>query len=282
MSRPLRIQYPNALYHITVRGNHKKKIYQNDSDNKLFLSILQKAIFSRNILCYAYCMMPNHFHLVIETPEANLQYFMHDLDGIYTQAYNNKNDKVGHLFQGRYKSFLIEKESYLLEVIRYTVLNPVRAGLVKYPEDWQWSSYRATIGLDKCSKWLYVDWLLEYFKSDKKQRKKEFVEFVHEGISERSPFEKAKSGNVLGSQQFKDWCWEQTEDLFQNKEISRHERIIGRPSLFQIFEYISESDLRNKAMIFARFCCGYSVVEIANYLKLSPSLVSRKTIRCSE
>lgn len=273
MSRPLRILYPNALYHITVRGNQKKDIFINDEDRKLLLSIIERTVYARNILCYAYCFMPNHFHLVIETPEANLSSAMRDINGMYTQAYHKIHKTVGHIFQGRYKSFLIEKELYLFEVIRYTVLNPVRANLVDRPGDWFWSSFLPTMGRFK-SAWFNSELVLDLFSSDKKIAKIDFEKFVNDGISEESPFKKVKEGMILGSPQFCDDVWGRVRSLLGEKEFVRKDRMIGRPKLDDVFIDISNKLERDEAIIFSKFRCGYSSTEIARHLKMSRSMVS--------
>ncbi len=130
MARPLRIEYPGALYHVTSRGNKRQDIFSNDNDRGIFLHVLSTLTETHNWICHAYCLMDNHYHLLIETVEANLSIGMRDLNGIYTQQYNKVHDSVGHLLQGRYHAYVIEKESYLLQVARYVVLNPVRAGMV--------------------------------------------------------------------------------------------------------------------------------------------------------
>ncbi len=146
MARPLRIEYPGAVYHITNRGNDKKAVFKDDQDRETFLKILAFVNKRYHWLCHAYCLMDNHYHLMIETPDGNLSLGMRQLNGVYTQARNKRYNKTGHLFQGRYKAILIQKDTHLLEVCRYVVLNPVRARMVEKPEDWRWSSYRATGG----------------------------------------------------------------------------------------------------------------------------------------
>ena len=146
MARPLRLEYAGALYHITSRGDRREPIYEDDADRKMFMSLLEQVCKTYNWLCHAYCLMGNHYHLLVETPEANLSKGMRQLNGLYTQSYNRNHNRVGHVFQGRYKAILVEKQSYLLELARYIVLNPVRAQMVHVAGDWQWSSYRATIG----------------------------------------------------------------------------------------------------------------------------------------
>ena len=147
MSRPLRIQFPGALYHLTSRGNRQEDIYLGNFDRERFLVVLAEVCNRFNWGCHSYCLMSNHYHLLIETPEGNLSQGMRQLNGVYTQCFNRRHKRVGHVFQGRYKSILVQENSYLLELARYIVLNPVRANMVGCPSDWPWSSYRATAGL---------------------------------------------------------------------------------------------------------------------------------------
>jgi len=146
MSRPLRIEYPGAVYHVTSRGNEKKPVFKTDQDRQNFLNTLQRVNKRYHLICHAYCLMTNHYHLLLETSDGNLSLGMRQLNGVYTQVFNKLHGRTGHLFQGRYQSILIQKGSHLLEVCRYVVLNPVRAGTVEKPEDWKWSSYLATAG----------------------------------------------------------------------------------------------------------------------------------------
>ena len=126
MARPLRLEFPGAVYHVSSRGNARQRIFFGDADRELFLDTLTQGIARYRWLCHAYCLMENHYHLLIETPRANLSLGMRQLNGIYTQTFNRRHHRVGHLFQGRFRAILVEKESYLLELCRYIVLNPVR------------------------------------------------------------------------------------------------------------------------------------------------------------
>jgi len=130
MARPLRVEYESALYHVMARGNRREPIYEEDTDREHFLELLGESCRRFNWICYAYCLMGNHYHLMIETPDANLSKGMRHLNGVYTQAFNRCHRRVGHVFQGRYKAILVEADSYLMELSRYVVLNPVRAGMV--------------------------------------------------------------------------------------------------------------------------------------------------------
>ena len=143
MARPLRIEHPGAVYHVTSRGNAREDIFISDTDRLKFLEILGNTVEKYNWLCHAFCLLDNHYHLIIETPDPNLSLGMRQLNGVYTQSFNRIHQRVGHVFQGRYKAILVEKGNHLLELCRYVVLNPVRAGMVSKPGDWKWSSLKA-------------------------------------------------------------------------------------------------------------------------------------------
>ena len=147
MSRPLRLEFPNALYHVTSRGDRREDIYEDDEDREVFLDILGDVVTDYNWLRHGHCLMSNHYHLILETLDGNLSKGMRQLNGVFTQASNRRHQRSGHLFQGRYKAILVDKDSYLLELARYVVLNPVRAtGMVRRIEGWPWSSYPAMVG----------------------------------------------------------------------------------------------------------------------------------------
>jgi len=149
MARPLRVEFDGALSHVTSRGNARADIFADEQDRQAFLETLGKVVQRFHWLCHAYCLMDNHDHVVLETPEGNLSKGMRQLNGMYTQAYNRRHRRVGHLLQGRCKAILIQQESHLLEVCRYVVLNPVRAQAVQSAKQWRWSGYRATAGMDE-------------------------------------------------------------------------------------------------------------------------------------
>ncbi len=185
MARPLRLEFAGALYHITARGNERRAIFLGnaDDDRVAFLDTLGRTCERFNWICHAYCLMTNHYYLLIETPDANLSTGMRQLNGVYTQYVNRTHGRVGHLFQGRFKGILVEKDSYLLEFARYVVLNPVRAGLVSRPEEWPWSSYRATTGEQNASPFLETDWLLRAFADSRPQTVAGYRRFVAEGMT---------------------------------------------------------------------------------------------------
>ena len=163
MARPLRIEYPGALYHVTSRGDRQEAIFDDDQDRRAFLNILGDVVCRFRWRCQAYCLMGNHYHLMIETPEGNLTKGMRPLNGVFTQWSNRRHKRSGHLFQGRYKAILVDRDSHFLELARYIVLNPVRAAMVKHPRLWSWSSYGATVGKSPAPAWLSTDDLLAEF-----------------------------------------------------------------------------------------------------------------------
>ena len=202
MSRPVRIEFPDALYHVTSRGDRREAIFDDDQDRRSFLSTLEQVVNRFNWVCHAWCLMDNHYHLLIQTPDGNLSRGMRQLNGVYTQASNRRHGRVGHLFQGRFKAILVDGDAYLLEVTRYVVLNPVRAGMVNNPADWPWSSYRASAGLEPAVPWLAVDGLLAQFSGQHSRAQTRYAQFVAEGIKAVSPWLNLKGQVFLGDEQF--------------------------------------------------------------------------------
>lgn len=166
---------------MTSRGNAGQEIFLNPGDRTAFLETLDLVVARFGWLCHAYCLMGNHYHLLIETPKPNLFQGMRELNGVYTQAFNRCHGRSGHVLQGRFKAILVDKEAYLLELARYVVLNPVRAGLARAAKDWPWSSYRATGGLSDPPPFLVVDWLLAQFSSRRREAQRLYRRFVSEG-----------------------------------------------------------------------------------------------------
>lgn len=197
MARPLRLEFPGALYHLTSRGDRQEPIFLDDADRKLFLDLLGKEVQQQGWICYAYCLMDNHYHFLMETPEPNLIRGMRRLNGVYTQTFNRRHGRVGHVFQGRYKAVLVDKESYLLELCRYVVLNPLRAKLVKRPEDWPWSSYRFTAGERGRPEWLAADKVVGFFAGRAAYRR-----FVSEGMGRPSVWSHLRGQIYLGGDAF--------------------------------------------------------------------------------
>ena len=203
MARPLRIEFPGALYHLTARGNRRQAIFVDDADRTAFVDGLGAVCDRFAWRVQAWCLMANHYHLVATTLEANLARGMRQLAGVYTQRYNRRHGLVGHLFQGRYKAILVARDSYLLELCRYVVLNPVRAGLAPAAEAWRWSSYRATLGTAPAPAWLDRAGLLERFAgSSSGTAARGYADFVRDGIGRVSPWPALSHQVFLGDDAF--------------------------------------------------------------------------------
>jgi putative transposase len=202
MARPLRLEFPGAIYHLTARGDRREDIFSDDADRERLLQVFAECVGRFGWACHAYCLMANHYHFLVETPLPNLARGMRQLNGIYTQRFNRRHGRVGHLFQGRYQAILIEKDSYLQELARYVVLNPLRARLVKRPEQWRWSSYRASAGMDAAPPWLATDWLLEQFARRRKSAQGAYVRFVAEGLKAPSIWGALRGQIFLGREGF--------------------------------------------------------------------------------
>ena len=275
MTRPLRIEYPDAIYHVTSRGNARRKIFLDDEDREVFLSTLAWVVERFGWICHAYCLMGNHFHLLIETPTPNLSRGMRQLNGVYTQGFNRRHRKVGHLFQGRFKAILVERESYLLELVRYVVLNPVRAKMVKTPDKYAWSSYRATLGLDPIPSALSIDWVLGQFAKTKSVARQRYAAFVKAGIGQGSPWEDLKGQVLLGSEAFVASMAPQLKASETVAEIPKRQRRLHRPKLRQLFANADSKAARNQAMASAYLTHAYTLAEIGGEVGLHYATVSR-------
>lgn len=178
MPRQARVVIPDATYHVTARGNRRQAIFSDDYDCRLFLRILADVVGRYRWQCRAYCLLPNHFHLLVETPGTTLSPGMHRLNGRYAQWFNDRHGLDGHLFQGRFHSLPVEREGHLLELARYIFLNPVRAQLCASPDAWTWSSYRATVGSTRIPSFLSIGALLELFALDPRRAGDRIAAFV--------------------------------------------------------------------------------------------------------
>ena len=202
MTRPLRIDLAGALYHVTSRGDRREDIFHDTSDREDWLTLLEQVCERFNWRCHAYCQMTNHYHVVVETPDANLSHGMRQLNGVYTQRFNRRHGLVGHLFQGRFKGILVERETHLLELARYVVLNPVRAGMVANAAEWRWSSFTAMTGAAPAPSWLTTDWLLSQFGQDRHTARLRYIDFVRAGAGQAPIWEGLRHQLFLGSEVF--------------------------------------------------------------------------------
>ena len=273
MARPLRLEFPGAIYHLTGRGNARQKIFFSDADRQLFLDALAGVVGRYGWICHAYCLMANHYHLLVETPKPNLSLGMRQLNGIYTQAFNRRHQRVGHLFQGRFKAILVQKESYLLELCRYVVLNPIRVKGHARTGTWKWSSYRATAGLASGPDFLTTDWVLGQFGKNRAQAQKRYRDFVREGL-ESHPWEALQGQIYLGSEAFIERHSPRNREL---REFPRAQVRAVRPRLERI---LKESDDRGIVIAYKEH--GYRLREIAVHLGVHYATVSRRLKRMEE
>ncbi len=202
MARPLRLEYAGAVYHVTARGHERGSIFREDGDRERFLQEVLRRVEEERWVVHAYCLMTNHYHLLIETPEGNLVGGMQRLNARYSQAFNFSHRRKGHLLEDRYKATVVEKESYLLELCRYVVLNPVRAGIVRSAREYRWSNYRATAGEVERPAYLEVDWTLGCFGREKGRAREAYRRFVAEGKGSGEVPESGEGQAFLGGAAF--------------------------------------------------------------------------------
>jgi len=241
MARPLRMEYEGALYHVTARGNERKKIYFNKSDYKQFLAYINAAEEKYGILLHCYVLMGNHYHLLIETTYANLSKAMHHINSSYTTYMNRKRKRVGHLFQGRYKAIVIEKEPYLVELSRYIHLNPVRAKMVEKPEEYLYSSYKAYVSKDR-DDIITQDFILGMISRQREDAKKKYKTYVESAIGREidNPLKNVYGGMILGSNQFiKDILKKLKKEILKKGEISHRRALRAMYEADEILSVIS-------------------------------------------
>ena len=271
MTRPLRIELAGALYHVTSRGDRREDIYADEVDRLAWLALFDQVCRRFNWTCHGWCQMTNHYHLIVETAEGNLAQGMRQLNGVYTQNYNRRHGRVGHVFQGRYKAILVEKDNYLLELARYVVLNPVRAGMVAEAADWAWSSYSAMIDQAPQPTWLQTDWILGQFGTHRQSAIGRYREFVRNGVGVPSLWDQLRGQVFLGSEAFIKQVSANCADI-ELREISRAQR---RAMAKTLSEYASTAANAKEAMYHAYASGSYSMQEIADYFSVHYATVSR-------
>jgi REP element-mobilizing transposase RayT len=286
MARPLRIEFPGAVYYVTSRGNERSLVFRDETDRLAFLDILGRTVDRWSWIVHAYCLMNDHYHLVIETPEPNLSRGMRQLNGEYTQAFNRRHRRAGHLFQGRFKGILVEKKNHLLELCRYAVLFPVRVrGMkVKSPKDWRWSSYRATAGQTKAPEWLRVSWIFSRFGKDAGTARRAYRRFVAEGLKDRARID-VRGGLYIGSDAFGRRLKELAGNKTKAKEHTRMQRqVLEKKSLESYFpaRAFKTRATRDEAVYQAYRQGRYTQKEIADHLELHYVTISKIVRRLEE
>jgi putative transposase len=271
MARPLRLEFTGALYHVTSRGDGREDIYLSDEDRLAWLETLGQVCARFNWVCHAYCQMTNHYDIVIETPDANLSKGMRQLNGVYTQLFNRKYGRVGHVFQGRFKAILVEKDSYLLELARYVVLNPLRAKMVRRLEQWPWSSYRATCGQVTKPDWLQTDFLLSQFATRRARSIAKYIAFVHEGKGLGNVWSYLQGQIFLGSASFIKKMQAEIEKKPSVPDMPRAQR---RALARELAEYAGAYE-RDDAIALAYLSGHHTMAAVADHFKVHFTTVSR-------
>mgnify|MGYP002664125683 CR=1 FL=1 len=270
MARPLRIELAGGVYHVTSRGDRREDIYLCDDDRVAWLHFLEQVCERFNWRCHGWCQMSNHYHFVVETIEGNLSQGMRHLNGVYTQHVNRAHQRVGHVFQGRYKAVMVEKEGHLLELARYVVLNPVRAGMVSDAGQWRWSSYAAFVGLAAAPPWLEVDWVLGQFGVQREQAVLRFIDFVRAGVGLPSVWEGLRGQIYLGSDAFV-----QRMQVLADQPLAEVPRMQRRPMALPLEDYVLGSTDRKAAMAAAYASGDHTLQAVADAFGVHYATVSR-------
>ena len=271
MARRNRIQFPGAVYHVISRGNRKSMIVLDDDDRRTFMNTFADAVRDYHVRAYACCLMGTHYHTLVDTPRGNLSEFMRVVNSEYSKTFNRRYGRVGHTFHQRFESLVVQREKYLRRVARYIALNPVKAQLCADAADWPWSTHRATAGVDTAPSWLYLDWLRWAFRADSLTAAQRcYQAYVRDPAGLTWSFDMT---GALGTRHFKRSIGERLEHDPHVPVVLRRWR---QPPLEQVFG-AEESDHRSRdALILAAHTThGYRLAEIAKFLAVTPSAVSK-------
>jgi putative transposase len=277
MARPIRIEFSGALYHVTSRGDRRQPIFEDDADRSRFLELLGQVAADFNWVVHAYCLMSNHYHLLIETPDANLSKGMRQLNGVFTQVSNRRHARSGHLFQGRYKAILVDGDSYLLELSRYIVLNPVRAAMVREPGEWRWSSYLAMIGAVPSPAWLATDGLLAAFAKRRSLAVQRYMVFVADGVGAEPIWQHLNRQVYLGDDAFVERM-QAVSSVGDDVNVPRAQR---RPPPATLAQIASSCDDKAAAIVAAHATGEYSYAVIAKHFGVQFTTVGRLVRKAS-
>jgi putative transposase len=277
VARSIRFQFPGAIYHIFSRGNRKEHIFLDEEDRAHFLKLLTLATTRMNWICHAYCLMGNHYHLLIETPDGILDRGMQHMNSVYAQRFNRKHGQVGHLFQGRYTAKLVDGNQQFLLAARYISRNPLEAHLVEDAEHWKWCSYKATIGNTETPDFLIVDQVLSCLSQDKNSAQRFFKFLVHTDIGKDGE----KIVELIKAENNGPRLEALLRTILDAKQsvapVQRQQRILSRPTLGELFSGVNVFKLneRNRMIVEAFRFYGYTQLEIGSFLGLNRSTISK-------
>lgn len=290
MARPLRIEYPGAWYHAMNRGANYRRIFSDKEEFNLFITVIKEACNLFNVFLTSYCLMPNHYHILVCTPEGNLSRFMRHLNGVYTQRFNRKQKKDGPLFRGRYKAILVQEEEYLTGVVRYIHNNPMKAGLAIRLKDYKWSSHGVYLKGKSKEKWLDIDPVLMNFSQKRRQAVVLYKKFIEQSIDDEIAtfYSRKNQSSILGEESFVKMIRERFvfSDKNPNIEIKEKKKIQGEGRVGKInievcsFFGIKEENLyksrkgeenipRMMAVFLSRELSGFQFSEIAKLYKIN-------------
>jgi REP element-mobilizing transposase RayT len=300
MARPLRLEFPGALYHVTARGNERKPIYRDEWDRRRFLERLARVARTYRLRLHAYVLMRNHYHLLVETREANLARAMRQLNGVYTQDFNRRHRRAGHLFQGRYKALLVEKDSYLLELSRYIHLNPVRVGEVAQPWAFPWSSAAAFVGKAPAHEGLVLETVLGHLGRRRSTAQRRYAEFLMDGIAKRgaTPLTAVEGQLLLGQRRWVERQKRRLKGIPVAPEVTGQRQVRARPPLSVVITQVcraakvdKETLLRPRgargtwarqvAMALAWEVCGLTQREVGRAFGVGPYAVGKAAARAA-
>lgn len=276
MARQLRIEFEGAFYHVTSRGNLREKVFFVDNDRERFLEILRRTKERYGYLLHAYALMDNHYHLMIETPRANISQIMQNINTSYTVYINRKHHRSGHLLQGRFKGIIVDKDEYLFTLSRYIHLNPVRAKIVQRPEDYKWTSYKAYI--DKTARKTLVDTAdtLSYFSKKKGKAARAYKAFIDAGVGgEENPFKEVEAGIILGDGRFKEKIMGLLDEIKADDEIPQLKRLREKVPIDKVINTCSSYYGKKQKELLRR---GKGKRERQIVIYLSKVLSSKKSI----
>lgn len=291
MARPLRIIYPGAFYHVTSRGNERKAVFKSKRDREKFLEYLESATERYQAVIHVFCLMDNHYHLLLETPSGNLPQIMQHINGAYTTYFNVKRDRSGHLFQGRYKAILVEKDEYAKELSRYIHLNPVRAKMVDTPEEYEWSSYPFYVGRKKAPQWLYRNFILRYFGDNPSVAQTGYRRFLTAKVNDgnESPLDGVVGSTLLGSLDFVAHIKENyLAGKNPDKTLPALNRLIDKISIKDIFDEVDaifvkeDSIIRQVKMYLCRKHTRKTLKNIGAYFGIGESGVCQASKRIKD
>ena len=274
MARPPRLNIPGATYHVMNRGNRKALLFEDDRDRRRFIRLLSDTAAEFAVEVLADCLMGNHVHLVIVTPAGNVSQFMQQLEGKFAEYSNWRHQRVGHVFQGRFKSVIVDNDIHLLTAIVYVLMNPIVAGYVKQLEEWKWSSYRAIVGLDSAPGYLSLSWLDELFPTDTRSgAQRAFRAFINEAEPIQAYVQQSEP--VFGSASLKRVIRSYVGQRLYGVNVPRSLRALARPTLEELFKVATGTLTRAQTIQRAHVVHGYKYEEIARTLGLHPTTVSK-------